>query len=181
MTLAQSVWLTGCAEPSVRTDAELRTIDELLSLMKARLEFAAKAAQASWLSGGPRDDPVRSDELVDAAVNRAFEYSLPPELVREFFSAQAGAASHVQSVLLAQWQAQPASRPQTSAGLPQTQPRIEPSSVPLLSALSTAYPILRRPGGRDLLLQRAEKLLAEIPGGIKTSALALGPLLSVAH
>ena len=175
--------LAGCAgQPAAPPQADRIKLDELLTLMKARLELAAQAAREAWLSKRAIDDSRAEADDVDSAVNRAFEYSLPPETVREFFLAQSEAARHVQSALHAQWQSQPASRPKSSSASPESpRPRIEPLSTPLLAALKAAYPILRGASGRQLLQQRANALLTGTPGGAQAAALALAPLWNLAR
>jgi chorismate mutase-like protein len=178
---AAHLLLAGCAEPPIRTQAEQHKLDELLGLVKARLEFAAQAAREAWLSRRPIDEPGSEEGVVDAAVNRAFEYTLPPELVREFFLAQIEAAKQVQSMLYAQWQAQADSRPKVSNASPdRLRPRVEPLSAPLLESLAQAYPVIRSPGGRQFLEQRTQAMLTDLPGGAKTAALAVAPLWRLA-
>ena len=177
MVLAQLVLNAGCATaPTERPAAEVQAVDDLLGLIKTRLELAAESAHES--PDGAHGNAAKSGEIVDAAVNRAFEYSLPPELVHEFFSAQFTAASHVQTVVRSSSKPSPRANPAESN---RVKPRVEPASAPLLAALSKAYPILRSPGGKDLLIRRAEQLFTGIPGGAQTTVLALRPLSSVAN
>jgi hypothetical protein len=174
--------IIGCSAPAARPEAETLAIDALLSLVKARLDLAATQAREAWLAGDASRASTLDDELVDAAVNRAVAYTLPPELVREFFAAQLEAAAQVKAVLLAQWQAQTETRPKPDARTATpARARSEPANAGLLVALSHAYPILRRPGGKDFLMQRADRILAGVPGGVNTSEVALRPLTSVAH
>ena len=181
MTLA-CFTLTGCPTEPVRESADQDKIDALLNLVKSRLALAAQAAEEAWLSGEGSELPGAGEERVDAAVNRALEFTLPPELVRDFFSGQLAAAAYVRSVLHADWQAQRRTRSQAGARSPGSiRPRIEASDTPLLAALAEAYPILRRPGSREFLIQRAEQVLAGVPGGAKTMTLVIVPLMSVAH
>lgn len=170
--------LAGCSS-APPTEADRRSIDDLLALMRARLEHAAHAALDSWSARGAADDGAAAADLVDAAVNRSLEFTLPPELVREFFTAQVAAASFVRTALHTRWQAQPESRPRArdAASVP---PRA-PAATDMLEALAKAYPVLRRAGGKDLLLERADKLLGGLPGAGKTMVLALAPLASVAN
>lgn len=174
--------LAGCASQPAVTQADQLKLDELLTLMKARLELAAHAAHEAWLLHRAIDDSRAEADYLDSAVNRAFEYTLPPETVREFFLAQIEAARHVQNMLHAQWQKQPASRPEFSGASPEAlRPRIEPLSAPLLAALGAAYPILRGANGKQLLQQRASALLTDAPGGAQAAALALAPLWNLAN
>jgi len=174
--------LAGCTSQPAVPQADRIKLDELLMLMKSRLELAAQAASDAWLSKRAIDDPRAEADEVDSAVNRAFEYSLPPETVREFFLAQIEAARHVQSMLHAQWQMQPALRPKISSASPESpRPRIEPLSTPLLAALQAVYPILRGESGKQLLQQRANALLTGAPGGAQAAALALAPLWNLAN
>jgi chorismate mutase-like protein len=173
--------IAGCAEPPVRTAAERQKLDELLTLIKARLEFAEYAARDAWAARRPLDQPAREDAVIATAVNRAFELALPPELVREFFRAQIEAAKHVQSTLFAQWQAQsgPAAQSGHSA-LEQLRPRVEPSNASLLAALAQVYPILTSAGGKRLIEQCVQDMLKDLPGGATTALLAIAPLWSAA-
>jgi len=176
------VLLGGCVDQPAVPQADRLKLDELLTLMRSRLELAAHAAREAWLSKRAIDDSRAEADEVDSAVNRAFEYALPPETVRDFFRAQIEAGKHVQSVLHAQWQARPELRPEVSSPRPESpRPRIEPLSTPLLAALRAAYPILRGQSGKQLLEQRANALLKDVPGGVQTATLALAPLWNVAN
>jgi chorismate mutase-like protein len=176
------VLLGGCAGQPAAPQADRLKLDALLTLMKSRLELAAQAAREAWLSKRAIDDSRAEADEVDSVVNRAFEYSLPPETVRDFFLAQSEAGKHVQSVLHAQWQTRPGLRPMVSSLSPESaRPRIEPLSTPLLAALQAAYPILRGQSGKQLLQQRAYALLTDVPGGAQAVALALAPLWNLAN
>jgi chorismate mutase-like protein len=171
------VLLGGCAGQPAVAQADRLKLDELLTLMKSRLELAAQAARETWLSKRAIDDSRAEADEVDSAVNRAFQYSLPPETVRDFFRAQIEAGKHVQSVLHAQWQARPELRPKISSPSSEApRPRIEPLSTAMLAALRAAYPILRGQSGKQLLQQRANALLKDVPGGAQAATLALAPL-----
>ena len=169
--------LAGCADQPAAPQADRIKLDNLLTLMKARLENAAQAAREAWLSKRVIDPSRAQADDVDSAVNHAVQYSLPPEMVRDFFLAQIEAAKHVQSMLYSRWQAEPASRPKGPSANPDSpRARIEPLNTPLLAALAAAYPILRREGGRRLLQERSNALLTGIPGGTQAVALAVAPL-----
>lgn len=174
--------LLGCAGQPTFSAAEQLKLDELLVTMKSQLELAAQAARDSWLAHRPVDDPRAEAEFVDSAVNRAFEHTLPPETVQEFFRAQIEAAKHVQSTLHQQWQSEPKTRPQAGAmSADAARARVAPSSTALLSALAHAHPVLRREGGRKLLEERADVVFAGVPGGPHAATLAITPLWKLAQ
>jgi chorismate mutase-like protein len=174
--------LTGCVGQPTFDAAERLKVDELLLAIKSHLALAGQVARDSWLARRPVEDPRAEAEFVDSAVNGASAYALPPEMVQEFFRAQIDAAKQVQNALQAQWRADPNTSP-TASGVTAgaTKVRVAPSSAPLLAALAHAYPMLGRDGSRTLLEQRANELLAGVPGGPNTATTAITPLWRMAQ
>jgi hypothetical protein len=166
----------GCthAPPSA---AYAQKVDALLALVRGNLELAARDARTAWLARKTIDDSSAQSELVDFAINRAQDYALPPEMVRDFLQAQFEAARHVRASLNTLWDAQPASLPAPAAD-ERSAVREGPTQAiaTLLAALAQAYPALRQPGSRDFLEQRADVLLNGAPGGAYAATLAIAPL-----
>ena len=171
--------LAGCSSPPAIPDADLARVDNVLALMKTRLELAAAVAREQWVARGPVDDSDDELRLVRDAVNRTARYTLPPEVIHDFLQAQIDAAKQVQRSLHAQWRSAP---PAAAATRPQDDARqtLAATTDPLLVALSQAYPVLRREGGRTVLEQRMKIVLHGVPGGAPAATKAVAPLWALA-
>jgi chorismate mutase len=173
--------LGGCAAKPVIGDTERSKLDELLKTMRAQLDVAAQAARDAFLAQREPSNTREEAEFVESAVNRSLDYTLAPEVVQEFFSAQMEAAKLLQTALQEQWQKDPKTRPQKSASNAESiRPRVGLSSAALLAAFAQAQAVLREEGSRDLLLERANTILAGVPGGPKVATKAIAPLYRLA-
>lgn len=168
--------LAACASTPVSDEADIAKIDRLLKAVGARLEQVPDIARLNWTLRTPITDPAVEAALIDAAVNRSQRYTVPPEVVRDFVRAQFDAAARIQAELHTEWQSRSAASEPAEAHRSPASTRIPPIEAELLEALGDAYPIVRRSGGRVLLTQRTELVLARVPGGARATAIALAPL-----
>lgn len=153
-------------------------VDDLLRLVRQRLEVAPEVARVKWNTHAPIEDLARERQIVDGVAQAASAHGLDPALAGRFFQAQIDAGKLVQRALHAEW---------TAAGQPpfehvpdlarDVRPRLDALTPALLRALSAAAPALVGPGGRALLEHRSRVLLAGVQGGEAAARAALAPLL----
>lgn len=174
--------LGGCAPAPPLTQDEAVKLDDLLQLVKERLELSAALALERWHARRDADDDGGYEtELIRAAVNRAAAYALPPEVIQEFLQAQFDAARLVHEGLQAQWHKDPKSAGKLAPASADPARAIAALTEPMLAALREAYPILRRAGGRTELGRRADVIFAGVTGGNAPAARALTPLWLLAR
>ncbi len=176
------VLASGCARPSAppRPDsAEARAaVDELLGLMRQRLQLMPDVARAKWNAKRPISDPERERALLDNLAQQAKAKGVDVTFARTFFAAQIEAAKQIQRDLFTRWEA--ANRgpfpavPDLKTNL---RSRIDRLSADLLAALARAHSWLRTEEGQRLMRERARVLLAGEGITDEVRQVTLAPLL----
>jgi chorismate mutase len=176
------VWLvavlaSGCATTPGFNPAETAAVDQLLGLIRERLEVAPAVARVKWNTNAPIEDPSRETEIIDGVARQATEYGLDSAIAGRFFRGQIEASKTVQNRLHAEWKA---SKQPPFAEVADLQRDIRPVldrlTPMLLRALAEALPVIQQHGGRHLLDTRSKTLLAESPGGETAMQQAVTPL-----
>ncbi len=170
----------GCAATRSFTAADTAAVDRLLGLIKERLAVAPEVARTKWNTKAPIEDLPREQQIIDGVARRAPEFGLDPPVAAAFFRGQIEASKVVQNALHSQWTAtrQPPFATVTDLGT-DIRPVLDRLTPAMMRALADALPVLRRPGGRQLLEELARAILATAPGGEAAVREAVGPLLKL--
>jgi chorismate mutase len=171
---------SGCATTASFTAADTAPVEQLLGLVKERLDVAPEVARTKWNTKAPIEDLPREQQIIDEVSRRAAEYRLDPQVAGSFVRAQIEASKIVQNALHADWTArrQPAFATVVDLGA-DIRPVLDRLTPAMLRALADALPILQRPGGRRLLEAQSKAILAKAPGGDAAVREAVAPLLTV--
>lgn len=177
LALLSSLLLAGCASAPRFSDQDTARVDDLLRLVRQRLEVAPEVARVKWNTKAPIEDLPREKQIVDGVAATAPEHGLEPAVAAAFFQAQIDASKVIQRDLHAQWtaKAQPPFEkvPDLVKDIRPVLDRLTPA---LVKALADAWPVLGRPGGAALLDQRVRAVLAGAPGGDEAVRVAVAPL-----
>jgi chorismate mutase len=170
----------GCATASAFTSADTARVDRLLGLVKERLEVAPEVARTKWNTRAAIEDLPREKQIIDGVARGAGEHGLDPKVAAAFFTAQIEASKIVQNALHAEWTGarQPPFAKVADLGK-DIRPVLDRLTPAMMSALAEALPVLRQPGGRELLQRRAHTILAHAPGGDAAVRAATAPLLQL--
>src|SRR5262249_2455418 len=110
-TLLIILVITSCSPvatpPSVTKAAPDRTFDDLLGLMRQRLDVMHDVARYKWAMQAPIEDSEREKALLEDVAERGRRLGLDPADTREFFAAQIEAAKLVQRADFRRWEADP--------------------------------------------------------------------------
>lgn len=183
LALAIAAWLAcGCATTASLTAADTASVDRLLGLIKERLDVAPEVARTKWNTKAPIEDLPREKQIIDGVARGAAEYGLDPRVAGAFFTGQIEASKVVQSTLHAEWKAkgQPPFAKVADLGK-DIRPVLDRLTPAMMSALAEALPVLRQPGGRQLLQTRTKIVFAEAPGGDPAVREAMAPLLELSR
>jgi chorismate mutase len=172
----------GCATAATFTSADTARVDRLLGLVTERLHVAPDVARTKWNTKAPIEDLPREKQIIDGIAKRSAEYGLDPGAAAAFFTGQIEASKIVQNALHAEWtsQRQPAFAKVADLGQ-DIRPLLDRLTPAMMSALSEALPVMRRPGGRALLQMRSQAILAQAPGGDAAVRAAMAPLLELSR
>jgi chorismate mutase len=169
------------APAEVPAEATERTFDNLLGLMRQRLEVMHEVARYKWAKKAPVEDPVREAALLTDVARRAADHGLDPEFARAFFRGQIEAAKAVQRADFSRWEAVPGGAageaPDLAGAL---RPRIDALNRDLLAELARVSPRLHGSSAASLR-GRAEQLLVGegIGGGVRETAIT--PLIEASE
>jgi chorismate mutase len=177
-----AVWLvavlaSGCATTARFNIADTAAVDQLLGLIRERLEVSPAVARVKWNTRAPIEDPSREREIIDGVARQATEYGLDSALAGRFFRGQIEASKTVQNRLHAEWRASNQLPFAEVADLQRdVRPVLDRLTPMLLRALAGALPVIQQRGGRHLLETRYKALFAEIPGAETAMRQAVTPL-----
>ena len=173
---------SGCATTARFTAADTAPVEQLLGLVKERLDVAPDVARTKWNTKAPIEDLPREQQIIDEVSRRAAEYRLDPRVAGSFFRAQIEASKIVQNALHADWTArrQPPFAKVVDLGT-DIRPVLDRLTPAMMKALAEALPILQRPGGRRLLEAQGKAILAQAPGGDAAVREAVAPLLTLSR
>jgi chorismate mutase len=176
LLLMLSAGLSAC-KPAPAPD---QTFDDLLVLMRSRLEVMHDVARWKWAARSPIEDPVREAALLVEVAAQGKALGLDPEATRAFFLGQIEAAKVVQKTDFRRWEEDqhgPEGKAPDLANV--LRPRIDALNRDLLGALARAEPRLRnkKVGAAALIRRRADELLNGngIDGAVRDAAIQ--PLL----
>jgi chorismate mutase len=177
-----AILASGCATTASFTAADTAAVDRLLGLIKERLDVAPEVARTKWNSKAPIEDLPREKQIIDGVAKGAPEYGLEPQAAGSFFTAQIEASKVIQNALHAEWTArrQPPFEKVADLGK-DIRPVLDRLTPAMMRALGEALPVLRQPGGRQLLEARSQALLASAPGGEAATREAVAPLLKLSR
>ena len=180
------VWLVvlacGCATTPRFNPAETTAVDQLLGLIRERLEVSPAVARAKWNTNAPIEDPSREKAIIDGVARRAAEYGLDGAIAGSFFRGQIEASKTVQNRLHTEWRASKQLPFSEVADLEQDiRPVLDRLTPMMLRALAEALPVIRQHGGRHLLDTRYKALLAESPREETALRQAVTPLRELAR
>ena len=181
------VWLVavlacGCATAPRFNPAETTAVDQLLGLIRERLEVSPAVARAKWNTNAPIEDPSREKAIIDGVARRAAEYGLDAAIAGSFFRGQIEASKTVQNRLHTEWRASKQLPFSEVADLEQDiRPVLDRLTPMMLRALAEALPVIRQHGGRHLLDTRYKALLAESPREETALRQAVTPLRELAR
>ncbi|WP_422924558.1 gamma subclass chorismate mutase AroQ [Singulisphaera sp. PoT] len=137
-------------------------VEELLGLMRKRLDVMHDVARWKWAAKAPIEDPKREAASLDDVAERAKGLGLDPAVARTFFAAQIEAAKVVQRADFRRWEADkhgPEGKAPDLAGV--LRPKIDGLNRDLLAALPGVLSLLRDDDGFRLWITiRAETILA---------------------
>jgi chorismate mutase len=176
------VWLvallaSGCATTTRFHAADTAAVDQLLALIRERLEVAPAVARVKWNTKAPIEDRSREAEIIDDVTRRATEYGLDSAIAGRFFRGQIEASKTVQHALHAKWSASTQPAFAEVADLEQDiRPVLDRLTPMMLRALAEALPVIQQHGGRHFLDTRYEAIRAASPGGEVAMRQAVAPL-----
>jgi chorismate mutase len=178
-------WLIGLAVPACgpveRVPVAARSapdpaLDEMLGLMRRRLDVMHDVARSKWATQAPIDDPAREAALLREVAGRGEALGLEPAFTRAFFRGQIAAAKLVQRADFRRWVADGGPRGQAPDLAGVLRPRIDELNRALLAALAGARPRLADVGPAALRA-RAERVLAGAGIDAEVRAAAIAPLV----
>ena len=173
---------SGLATSATFSAADTAKVNRLLQLISERLDMAPEVARAKWNTKTPIEDPSREERIIDAVLKRAGEYRLDPQVVKAFFIAQMEASKVIQNALHAEWVAK--NQPpftKTADLVKDIRPALNQLTPAMMQALAEALPVLRQPGGHQLLEERIKIILVKAPGGEAAVRAAIAPLLKLSR
>jgi chorismate mutase len=176
--LIVSMAASGCrpADPPVAPRRDLANLDQLLRLMKQRLELMHDVARWKWTTSKPITDPEREREMLQNVVERGRGKGLEEDLVRRFFAAQMEAARLVQQSDFDTWKANGQKPFADTTSLTVLRQRIDDLNRSLTDALAEVGPWLSRPTVQQAVPQRAAEILTG-DGLASVRGRAIAPLL----
>jgi chorismate mutase len=181
------VWLVavlacGCATAARFNPAETAAVDQLLGLIRERLEVSPAVARAKWNTKAPIEDPSRERAIIDSVAHQATQYGLDAAIAGSFFRGQIEASKTVQNRLHAEWKASKQLPFSEVADLEQDiRPVLDRLTPMMLRALAEALPVIQQYGGRHLLDTRYKAFLAESPREEIALRQAVTPLRQLAR
>jgi chorismate mutase len=169
-----------CASGPRFSGDDTAKVDNLLVLVRQRLEVAPEVARVKWNTKAPIEDLPREKQIVDGVARTAPDRGLDPAVAAAFFQGQIDASKVVQRALHEQWtaKAQPPFEkvPDLVKDIRPVLDRLTPA---LVEGLAEAMPVLSRPGAGELLAERTRSVLAGAPGGDAAVEVAVAPLRKV--
>lgn len=157
-------------------EEKTKAIDELLGLMKKRLEVCALVARYKYVNKLPIADAKREERLLQRLLRAAEDEELNVADARAFFTAQFAASRKLQLALQDRWSEDEKTLPKTEvADLRKTlRPKLEQISMDLVDALAKTQPMLSDESAQELLRRRAREVLqsAAISEAVRNQALA---------
>lgn len=166
--------------PVARKAAPDRSFDELLGLIRQRLDVMHDVAHWKWANKGPIEDPTRESALLDDVAKQGTALGLDQDLTRAFFRGQIEAAKVIQRADFHRWETEPSGPKGEAPDLAGIlRPRIDSLNKELLAALARAKPQWPDRAATSRLRSRAQEIL--VGDGIDSTVrdAAIGPLLTV--
>jgi serine protease Do len=148
-------------ESVAKEDGKAQALNDLVYLMKQRLELSFDVARYKFAHQLPISDGAREERLLSKLLQAAEDEGLDKNLARAFFAAQFAASRALQENLHARW-TKDGGVPSSGdiPDLKQTlRPRIDKVSMDLVHAFAKAQPYLRETAVHQLLRQRASQVL----------------------
>ena len=137
-------------------------IDELRSLIDARLMLAPDVAQYKWNHHIPIEDREREAQVIASLGHKASDLGVPQAWAETFFRAQIEASKTAQNELFQGWDVFKRGQfPDAPDLATVTRPRLDQLTDQLLHALATNWPVLADPKRRDDILRAMHPMLAE--------------------
>jgi chorismate mutase len=173
---------SGCATAPQGSATDTARVDRLLRLVRERLDVAPEVARIKWNTKAPIEDLPREKQIIDGVAQRAPQYGLEPQVASAFFQAQIEASKIIQNALHAEWTArgQPLFEKVADLGK-DVRPVLDRLTPAMMQALAEALPVVRQPGGRQLLEGQIKTVLAGAPGGEAAVREAVAPLLRLSR
>jgi chorismate mutase len=149
------------APPAVKRAPPDRTFDDLLGLMRTRLEVMHDVARWKWAAKSPIDDPEREAALLRDVSDQGSLLGLDPATTRAFFAAQIEAAKNVQRADFSRWEADQRGPEGEAPDLARVlRPRIDSLNRGLIAALARTRPrLLTDRDATARLRSRADQVL----------------------
>jgi chorismate mutase-like protein len=139
--------------PSGKTDA----IEELLTLVRERLDLMHDVARAKWRERRPIEDVEREQALLRAMQDEAVSRGIPPAAVSTFFQTQIRAAKRVQQAYFDEWSRDPPSPENVPDLANDVRPKLDSLNMRLLDALARTLDSLTEATTRAEFRRRGEE------------------------
>lgn len=148
--------------------------DDLLALVRRRLDLIPDVARWKWTHKAAVSDPARESAFLGEMADAGTAHGLEPADTARFFAAQIDAAKVLQQAAFDRWAAagQPPFLDVPDLKL-SVRPRIDRVSRDMLPALAA---VRRHPPTPDAVRWAAERHLGGLPDGVRATAVA--PLLA---
>lgn len=166
------------APPDAGKAAPGQAYDDLLILMRERLDVMHDVARYKWAKKAPIEDIGRETASLQSVADRGKGMGLAPEITRAFFEAQIEAAKLVQRADFRRWKADrrgPTGKPPDLAHA--LRPRIDALNRDLLATLAKHQAQLRDGNAPAEIRSRAELVLTGEGINSEVRAAAIRPLI----
>ncbi|MCT0224242.1 gamma subclass chorismate mutase AroQ [Synechococcus sp. CS-1328] len=180
--LLVTVITCGCSSSVSANSTDTTTVYRLLLLIRDRLEVAPEVARTKWNTKAPIEDLPREKLIIYKVIKGATNDGLEPKLAEIFLTGQIEASKIVQKELHAEWAAKRQPPFPSVADLGRDiRPVLDRLTPAMMRQLAQALPILRRPGGRQLLDLQVKTVLGHSPWSEKATQAAVAPLLKLSR
>ncbi|MFJ6850442.1 chorismate mutase [Streptomyces sp. NPDC091271] len=147
-------------------------LHSLADLSAQRLGTAELVAAAKWGTGAPVDDPVREQQVLDAAARQARDVQADPVATVQIFRDQIEANKQVQRALHSRWNAAPADAPEEIPDLSAVRERINRLNLALVRVIAVSAAPREAPSCRATLTAAAVHVRhGRRLDGVRTTAL----------
>ncbi|MHC9292351.1 chorismate mutase [Mycobacterium sp. LTG2003] len=117
----------------------------LVDAATQRLQTADQVAAYKFKMGGPIDDPVREQQVIDSVTAMAQADQIDPAYVGAVFRNQIDATASVEHTRFAQWKLDPDAAPATAPDLADTRKTIDHLNQVMVHEMAAQWSVLHSP------------------------------------
>jgi chorismate mutase len=153
---------TSLSQAASVLDQRADVVEELLTLVRDRLELMDDVALAKWRAAKPIEDLERERELLQALQHEATVRNISPVAVSVFFQAQMRAGKQIQQAYFDEWTRELPSHNQAPDLAGVLRPKLDSLNARLLDSLVRSADTLNDPSRREVIRRLGEHTLNDV-------------------